>query len=201
MSGVVIRCPHCGTTQATLGECEACHEATTRYFCPNHEPGRWLDAPTCPDCGARIGVPGATKPRPSQPHRGAPPSPPTRRGPPPRRTPPRVEVPPRDEWVEAESEPWSGPVFSPRDPRMEAGRPDVGDAWRLDPTMLPGAVRVISLFGCLRRLVIIAVVLLVLFAIVFLGLFGGIVLGSEPVRRDSGADDRGAIVTVLRSAG
>jgi hypothetical protein len=79
---------------------------------------------------------------------------------------------------------------------MEAGRPDVGGAWRLDPSMLPTAVRVVSVFGCLRRLVMIAFFLLVLFAIAFFGLFGGFVLGSEPVQRD-----RGAGVTLLRSAG
>ena len=45
MSVVVLRCPNCGTTQATPAECEACHEADVRWFCPNHTPGRWLDAP------------------------------------------------------------------------------------------------------------------------------------------------------------
>jgi hypothetical protein len=55
MSGVLLRCPNCGTTKATPGECEACHEADVRYFCTNHTPGHWLDAPMCPDCGARFG--------------------------------------------------------------------------------------------------------------------------------------------------
>jgi hypothetical protein len=182
MSGVVIRCPHCGTTQATLGECEACHEATTRYFCPNHEPGRWLDGPSCAECGARVGVPGVTKAPPPRPRPTAPSPPPARRTAPPRRTPPRVAAPSPDEWADADAEPWRGPVYSPRDPRMEPGRPDIGDAWRLDPSMLPTAVRVVSVFGCLRRLVMIAFFLLVLFAIAFFGLFGGFVLGSEPVQ-------------------
>jgi hypothetical protein len=181
MSGVVIRCPHCGTTQSKVGECEACHEATTRYYCPSHEPGLWLDAPSCPACGARVGVPGTPKPSP-RPRPATPSPPPSRRAAPPRRTPPRVEAPSPDEWADAEPEPWRGPVLSPRDPRMEASRPDIGDAWRLDPTMLPTAVRVVSLFGCLRRLVMIALFLLVLFAIAFFGLFGGFVLGSEPVQ-------------------
>ena len=57
MSGVVLRCPNCGTTKAASGECEACHEAQVRYHCTNHTPGRWLDAPTCPQCGARYGDP------------------------------------------------------------------------------------------------------------------------------------------------
>ncbi len=50
---VVQRCPNCGTTQAVAGECEACHEARVRYFCTNHDPGVWLDGPTCPQCAAR----------------------------------------------------------------------------------------------------------------------------------------------------
>ena len=52
---VVLRCPSCGTTQATPGECEACHEAQVRYFCTNHEPGLWLDGTSCPS-GARRGA-------------------------------------------------------------------------------------------------------------------------------------------------
>lgn len=53
---VVQRCPHCGTTKASPGECEACHEAQVRFFCTNHTPGLWLDSSTCPSCGARLGV-------------------------------------------------------------------------------------------------------------------------------------------------
>ena len=55
MTGVVLRCPHCGTTQERSGDCEACHEAQVKYFCSNHNPGRWLDAPRCSECGARFG--------------------------------------------------------------------------------------------------------------------------------------------------
>lgn len=55
MSGVALRCPNCGTTQSGPGECDACHEAAVRYFCANHNPGRWLDGPACPSCGARFG--------------------------------------------------------------------------------------------------------------------------------------------------
>lgn len=57
MSGVVLRCPHCGTVRPTEGECEACHEAQVRYFCTNHSPGLWLDAGACERCGARFGDP------------------------------------------------------------------------------------------------------------------------------------------------
>jgi hypothetical protein len=55
VSGVVLRCPNCGTTQAGRGECDACHEAQVRPYCTNHTPGRWLDALTCPQCGAQFG--------------------------------------------------------------------------------------------------------------------------------------------------
>ena len=47
MSGVVLRCPNCGTTRSTPGMCEACHEAEVRYYCTNHTPGLWLNASTC----------------------------------------------------------------------------------------------------------------------------------------------------------
>ena len=60
MSGVALRCPSCGTTQAHPGECDACYEAQVRYFCDNHTPGRWLDQPHCEACGARFGEPTKT---------------------------------------------------------------------------------------------------------------------------------------------
>lgn len=63
---VVLRCPNCGTTQATPGECDACHEAEVRYFCTNHTPGIWLDGPTCPQCAARP-APSPAPPRPRPP--------------------------------------------------------------------------------------------------------------------------------------
>ena len=53
---VIQRCPNCGTTGGTPGECEACHEAQVRYFCTNHTPGEWLNAPTCSKCGAAFGA-------------------------------------------------------------------------------------------------------------------------------------------------
>src|SRR6187549_2672541 len=68
---VVLRCPNCGTTRATPGECEACHEGSVRYFCSNHQPGLWLSEPTCAKCGAAFGqparAPSATRPRPLRP--------------------------------------------------------------------------------------------------------------------------------------
>lgn len=45
---VIQRCPSCGTTQPTGGVCATCHEADVRYFCTSHDPGIWLDDPTCP---------------------------------------------------------------------------------------------------------------------------------------------------------
>ena len=57
MSGILLRCPNCGTTRASPGECEACHEAAVRYYCTNHTPGLWLDTGACPQCGARWGSP------------------------------------------------------------------------------------------------------------------------------------------------
>jgi hypothetical protein len=201
MSGIVIRCPHCGTTQAALGECEACHEATTRWFCPNHEPGLWLDAPLCPTCGARPGVPGARSrptPTPTPPRATTPP----RSTAPPRRTPAREEIYTPDA-PDAEPEVWSGPVYPSGDPRTRDPRfGDVPEAWRIDPSvMLPTAVRVVSFFGCLRRLVMIALVLLVLFAIGFFSLFGGFVFGSEPTRPHLGGSVSGVTVTSQRSPG
>lgn len=55
MTGVLLRCPNCGTTKSSFGECEACHEAQVRYYCTNHTPGKWLDAPKCGTCGAAFG--------------------------------------------------------------------------------------------------------------------------------------------------
>ena len=62
MSGVVRRCPHCGTMQEAEGECEACHEASVQYYCSNHSPGAWLETEACPRCGARFGDPSPPSP-------------------------------------------------------------------------------------------------------------------------------------------
>ena len=55
MTGVVLRCPHCGTTQEVEGTCDACQEASVQYFCLNHTPGVWLESESCPQCGAQFG--------------------------------------------------------------------------------------------------------------------------------------------------
>jgi hypothetical protein len=84
MTGVVLRCPNCGTTKAGPGECDACHEAQVRYYCTNHTPGQWLERAACPQCGARFGeaVRAPSPPRPAA--RPRPPAP----APPPTSTPP-----------------------------------------------------------------------------------------------------------------
>jgi hypothetical protein len=65
MSAVILRCDNCGTSQSGLGLCEACHEGQVRYFCKNHNPGRWLVGPKCTQCGAAYGV--AASPPPTRP--------------------------------------------------------------------------------------------------------------------------------------
>jgi hypothetical protein len=54
MTGVLLRCSNCGASQASPGECQTCHAGEVRYFCSNHEPGRWLAGPVCLACGARF---------------------------------------------------------------------------------------------------------------------------------------------------
>ena len=161
MSVVVRRCPQCGSVQDVPGECGTCHEADVRFYCPNHTPGRWLVASSCPDCGARLD----RDPVPSTP------------APPPREVP--REVPreiPRERARERAPEPF---------PEPEPPRPwiDVTDVRDVPPRRrravpvpagpgsdyvelpeIPEAVRrgASSFAGCLLRLVIIALVLFLL---------------------------------------
>jgi hypothetical protein len=101
---VVLRCPTCGTTRPTPGDCEACHEAQVRYFCTNHKPGLWVDSPTCPRCGGRFGeARRAPTLVPVPPVRTLPPAPARAPAPPPYS---RVEPPhSRDEWAAREDLP------------------------------------------------------------------------------------------------
>ena len=55
MTGVVLRCANCGTTQNAQGECQACHEQNVKFYCTRHSPGRWLKTPVCDQCGAEYG--------------------------------------------------------------------------------------------------------------------------------------------------
>jgi hypothetical protein len=57
MAGVLLRCPNCGTSRPSPGECDACHEAQVQYFCTNHKPGLWLESTGCSHCGAKYGDP------------------------------------------------------------------------------------------------------------------------------------------------
>lgn len=181
MSGVVIRCPQCGTTQAALGECEACHEGDARWYCPNHAPGRWLDTPAC-SCGARPGVspPSAPVPPPTAPRAGRP----TRRTDalprydttPPRRRPVGGDTPVtgevRDGSPGATARPGgelldmllraASAAAASRGAARAAGRPAAPARARGGP----------SLFGCLRRLVLLGVLLFILAMIAFFFLFG-----------------------------
>ena len=96
MTGVVLRCPNCGTTRAATGECEACHEAEVRYYCTNHSPGLWLESRGCAQCGARFGDPApppAAVPRPARPTSARGPGAPVPR-PAPAPLPPRAAPPP-----------------------------------------------------------------------------------------------------------
>lgn len=160
MSEIVIRCPNCGTTQGALSECEACHEADARYFCTNHTPGRWLDGPACAECGARFGVDRvATRP-----------APPATRRPEPlgRRT------TPVDEPARTIEEVWTGPIDTPRRAEVEdiGVRDPRGDWSPPPPPFPPFGVRVVHVGGCVRRLIVLFIVLLALAALAFFGLLG-----------------------------
>jgi hypothetical protein len=104
MSGVVLRCANCGTTQSTSGECQACHEQNVRFYCTRHTPGLWLTMPVCSQCGAEYGKDLPPKER-------APPRP----GPATRRFPKRPE---RSEKGSDRPGPW-GPLASRDEPREE----------------------------------------------------------------------------------
>ena len=171
MSDVVLRCPNCGTTQAMPGECEACHEADVRFYCPNHTPGRWLDGPLCAECALRAKRERSTRP-----------TPPRRNDPPleapietPRRTPAR---PPRfeEEWREARE-----PV--PLDPLKELGETlgryiEAAPRVRINPA---------PVFGCIGQLFKLAIFLFILFAMATCWYFsgGGIVIGERSAPVDS----------------
>jgi hypothetical protein len=76
MTGVVLRCPNCGTSTSAMGECHACHDGQVRYYCTNHQPGVWLDAPSCLQCGAGFGDPVRAPTRPTPPRAPSRPRPP-----------------------------------------------------------------------------------------------------------------------------
>lgn len=112
MSGVVLRCPTCGTTQNHPGECDACYDDQVRYFCSNHNPALWLEKPVCRECGAKCGE--APRRHPVPPPR-ADSSPPARRM---RRSEARLPIPP------SEGDPRRS---RPRDPEAAPVAPSLAD--------------------------------------------------------------------------
>ena len=184
MSGVVLRCPNCGTTTASPGECQACHNDEVRYYCTNHTPGLWLNAPKCPECGAALGDP------------GRPPAPPPRvrrPTPPPAASPGRKRfMPPLPEgasrpWVRRTKPPDRDDGAAPRygrgerpDPRIASWLDLLGEAAsrarrvRAEATPIPDTAKVgMALGGCLMRAVFMMVLLFTAF-LVFSLLFGGL---------------------------
>ena len=162
MSGVIIRCPNCGTTQSTLGECEACHEAGTRYFCTNHEPGRWLDGPACAACGARFGMEPAT----SHPAPRARPEPPVSWPP----SPPALDEPER-----VPVDVWSGPVHTPGRGHVFETEPvglELPDRRTGPPFPVESLTLEATAAGCTRRVMVLFLILLVLAALAIFGMLG-----------------------------
>lgn len=183
MSAVVLRCPHCGTVQDVPGECDACHESPVRYYCANHAPGRWLDGPACADCGARVGVdPAGPARRPP----ATPPATPPTAAPRPRPAPLPPAPPDEVERVEVLDLPprrtrrggtvTLGELFGPdgpfgprgpfgrgRVPGGLTGAPgDFDDAApsRRGPALRTPAIRVPGLFGCVGRVLMLVVFLI-----------------------------------------
>ena len=194
MSDVVLRCPNCGTTQAVQGECEACHEADVRYFCPNHTPGKWLDAPVCAFCGARIGgsrrvePPAPPRRTTTQPPRAAPAPRPTPRRP----APPPVAEPPRPREAEwPGGDPWGGAREPAELEREEATAPP---GWRVErpPTL---RISPLPLLGCVGRLMMLAITALILLALGTCWFLGG---GVVVVQRGDAGDgiDRSGVVSL-----
>lgn len=172
MSAVVLRCSHCGTVQAEPGECEACHEAQVRYFCTNHSPGLWLDTFACHQCGARFGDP-APSPRESAST--------------PASNPAIVEASPRRR-VETEPSPWDTPAAG-RASRFEEKPYPTPDPRRIFFDLISAAARRSTAHrghaesarpgrrrgGCVRTLLVMALLFLALFAL--LPVLLGMVLG------------------------
>jgi hypothetical protein len=191
MTGVILRCPNCGTSKSSPGECDACHEAQVRYYCTNHKPGVWLDAAACSQCGARFGDPVRAPERPIPPAASARP-----RTPSPSPTARRAESPPSPPKVRAS--PWGrrarvrssdpeeieaggerAPVRDLRTARMleilraasRVGRMSRGVTYTTSEAPPVGA----ALGGCLMRLVILAIFFLVL-VMLMLSFVGGSLL-------------------------
>jgi hypothetical protein len=201
MSDVVLRCPNCGTTQESPGECDACHEASVRYFCPNHSPGRWLDGPVCAECGAREARErAAERGRTVPPIKPMPPASPPRSTPaaPPAATPPHVgprrDVPPAvprpgtpRRFPDSDAD---GPYTVPDPPRdvtrditHVGARGEVEPpGWRVELPPLVGARALPTAIGCLKRLLVLALIGAILFAIASAWFFSSVIFSSSTPR-------------------
>lgn len=177
MSGVALRCANCGTVQATPGECEACHEAAVRFFCTNHASGLWLDASSCPECGARFGEVAAAPRAPDRPT-----------------VPPPAALPePYASDVAPEPSPW--PMEPPRTSRGSSDGMDTSHRGALPNPWLDllvsaaklrkvssasrdrwdGPPKAAAMGGCLKRMLTLVLALAVLFVLASM-LIGGFLL-------------------------
>ena len=181
MNGVLLRCPVCGTTQSQPGECDACAEGTVRYFCGNHSPGEWLDGPLCSDCGARFGeaprkgpdlTPHAAPTKPLHETRRPGPAPSVSGGTGPRRT-VRRSPPAAGRPVDTPAVPSLRDLLADLSEGRESPGYTVEEVPRVEPTMpVPG--RSPFVLGCLFRLLLMVVVLIVLAVFGFFLLLGGV---------------------------
>jgi hypothetical protein len=184
VSGVVLRCPNCGTTTASPGECQACHQAEVRYYCTNHTPGRWLDSPKCSECGAALGEPARPAALPPRVRR---PAPLPAASPGRRRSVPRLLERGSGPWVRRTRPPARDDGAAPRygsdearDPRT-ASWPDLlreaaarARRTRAEAKPIPDTAKVgMALGGCLMRAIVMMVLLFAAF-LIFSLIFGGL---------------------------
>ena len=175
MSGVVLRCPTCGTTQSHSGECDACSEGEVRYFCSNHDPGLWLDGSTCRECGARFGDAPRRHPDPGP--RAAPTIPVHRtRRPEPSAIPPDVRSPrtvrrrPAAPAEPRDSPPSLTELLARVAEERESADSTVDEVPRREP---PGTGATPFIVGCLLRLLLLVLLLIALAVAGLFILFGG----------------------------
>jgi len=82
-------------------------------------------------------------------------------------------TPAYDEPERTVDDAWTGPVYTPRRGTVEEiGGPGPGVEWPPATPFPPIGVRVVSMGGCVRRLVILFLVLLALAALAFFGVLG-----------------------------
>lgn len=176
MSGVVLRCRTCGTTQDHPGECDTCSEGPVAYFCGNHSPGMWLEEPVCGACGARFGDAPAARPAstprtaPAVPRRETPrraPSPPARTRPSGagvRRPPPAAPAPRPGSVTDPDEAPTTPSLADLLLEMAEEGRRAREGAEEVPPWAPAGPPprTSVPIVGCLVRLVLFVLVLVLL---------------------------------------